>query len=144
MRLTQAKQVGLTLVELIIVVAVMSIIAAVAYPMYTNQTQKARRADAKITLESIAMAQERFYTINGSYAASVAVLSSDPAMPDSVWQSNASTEGYYAIAMAQGTNQDFTLTATRAAGGRQASDKCTSFVLDHQGAKTSTPATGCW
>jgi len=140
----QLKQAGLTLVELMVVVAVMAIISAVAYPLYTNQTQKARRADAKITLESIAMAQERFYTINGSYAATVAALSSDPAMPDNVWQSSTSTEGYYTIALTQGTNQDFTATATRAAGGRQANDSCTSFTLNHQGAKTSNPTTGCW
>ena len=127
-----------------IVVAVMAIIAAVAYPLYTAQTQKARRADAKITLESIAMAQERFYTINGSYAATVAALSTDPAVPDNAWQSSESTEGYYDIALTQGTNQDFTVTATRAAGGRQASDDCISFTLNDQGAKTSNPTTGCW
>jgi prepilin-type N-terminal cleavage/methylation domain-containing protein len=61
----RATQRGLTLIELMIVLAVMAIIAAVGYPLYTNQVQKSRRADAKIALESVAMVEERFYTIYG-------------------------------------------------------------------------------
>ncbi len=141
----RVKQTGLTLVELMIVVAVMAIIAAVAYPLYTAQTQKARRADAKITLESIAMAQERFYTINGSYAGAVAALSTDPTMPDSVWQSDESTEGFYDIVMNQpGGAQTFRVTATPVAGGRQANDTCVQFRINQDGTKDSNPATGCW
>ena len=46
----QTRQRGLTLVELMVVVAVMAIIATIAYPIYTNQVQKSRRADAKVAL----------------------------------------------------------------------------------------------
>ena len=58
---------GLTLVELMIVVAVMAILATVAYPLYTDQVRKVRRSDGRTAVESVALAQERFYTVNGRY-----------------------------------------------------------------------------
>jgi len=136
-----ARQRGLTLVELMIVVAVMAIIATVAYPLYTAQVQKSRRADAKVAVEMVAMAQERFYTINGSYAAILSTLQVSPEI-----QGGASTEGYYTIAnpVLSGGGQGFTVTATRSASGAQQNDGCVSFAINHAGAKTSNPATGCW
>ena len=139
MRLRQA---GLTLVELMVVVAVMAVIAAIAYPLYTTQSQKARRADAKVALETVAMAQERHYTINGNYAASLGSLqvSAEIASGDS-------NEGHYSVAITQGTNQDFTVTATPKSTGAQATDatSCASFTINHQGAKSATgTATNCW
>ena len=136
-----ARQRGLTLVELMVVVAVMAIIATVAYPLYTAQVQKSRRADAKVAVETIAMAQERFYTINGSYTADLSTLQVSTDI-----QGGASDQGYYTIAnpVLSGGGQGFTVTATRAAGGPQASDGCVSFTMNHAGEKTSNPATGCW
>ncbi len=134
----------MTLVELMVVVAVMAVIAAIAYPLYTTQSQKARRADAKVALETVAMAQERFYTINGSYASSLGSLqvSADIAGGNS-------NEGYYAIGAPtlSGGGQNFTVTATPAAGGAQAGDatNCASFTIDHLGTKTATgTASNCW
>jgi type IV pilus assembly protein PilE len=137
-----STQQGLTLVELMIVVAVMAVIAAVAYPLYTGQTQKARRADAKIALESIAMAQERFYTVNGGYAANLSSLqvSADVAGGDS-------DQGYYALTLTQNTDQDFAATATVKSSGAQAGDaaKCGTFTVNHQGVKGSTGSlANCW
>ena len=138
------QQTGLTLVELMVVVAVMAVIAAIAYPLYTTQTQKARRADAKVALDTIALAQERFYTINGNYAATLSSLqvSADIAGGDS-------NEGYYSIAAPTltGGGQGFTVTATPDSGGAQASDAtaCASFTIDHLGTKTATgTASNCW
>ncbi|MDJ0738167.1 MAG: type IV pilin protein [Gammaproteobacteria bacterium] len=140
MRLQQA---GLTLVELMVVVAVMAVIAAIAYPLYTTQSQKARRADAKIALETLALAQERFYTINGSYAATLSSLQVSTAL-----QGGNSDEGYYTVA-ANVTNagQAFTATATVDSGDAQASDStnCGSFTIDQLGTKTYTgSASNCW
>lgn len=138
------RQWGLTLVELMVVVAVMAILAAIAYPLYTNQVQKSRRADAKIALESIAMAQERFYTLNGRYTATLASL-----QVSSDIQGGASDEGYYTIAaptLASGA-QGFTATATASTSGAQSSDRanCTTFSINHLGTKTSTgSASNCW
>lgn len=141
------SQKGLTLIELMVVVAVMAIIAAIAYPLYTTQTQKARRADAKIALESIAMAQERAYTLGGQYyplnAGTLQVQ-----LPAALRGGTDSQEGFYSLAVTQGSNQDFTATATAKTAGAQGSDasSCTTFTIDHTGTKgaTGSSASKCW
>ena len=137
----QAKQRGLTLIELMVVVAVMAILASIAYPLYTNQTQKSRRADAKIALESIAMAEERFYTINGRYAATLSSLQVSTEI-----QGGASDQGYYDISVAYdgGDSQTFVATAEAASGGSQSGDSaCAEFEINQSGEKTATGAK-CW
>lgn len=134
------KQRGLTLVELMVVVAVMAIIAAVAYPLYTAQAQKSRRADAKIALETVAMAQERYYTLNGQYAATLGSLQVSGDI-----QGGTSDEGYYSVAVAVGgtNSEQFTATAAALSGNAQSGDSaCQTFTLNQLG--TKTPATGCW
>ena len=133
---------GLTLIELMVVVAVLAILSAVAYPLYTNQVQKSRRADAKTALQTIALAQERFFTINGEYAGNLSTLQISPEM-----RGGASDEGYYTITLtlAGSDNEQFTVTA--AAGGPQAADTdCEEFTIDHRGVKTATDggSTNCW
>lgn len=61
------KQKGFTLVELMISVAIVAILAAVAYPSYTSSVNKGRRADAQNSLLNFAALQERFYSDRGSY-----------------------------------------------------------------------------
>lgn len=135
---------GLTLVELIVVVAVMSIIAAVAYPVYTTQMQKVRRADAKVALETLALAQERHYTINGAYA-NLATLSSTNLIPDTLADGD-SDKGYYDITVdgLGADNQTYTLTAEVASSGPQSDDSdCEEFTLDNVGDKDAT-GDKCW
>ena len=146
----RTRQSGLTLVELMIVVAVMAIIAAVAYPLYTAQTQKARRADAKVALESLALAEERFYTIFGRYG-TVAQLddpNNDGNNGDSFFGSalanldrdNDGTPDNYAIAVVA-TTTTFTVTAT--AQGAQTDDTgCAAFTIDQIGNKGG--GANCW
>lgn len=135
------KQKGLTLVELMVVVAVMAIIAAIAYPLYTSQTQKTRRADAKVALESIAMAQERFYSLNGEYSPNLSSLQVSTDL-----RSGQSDQGYYQIIVNNlgSDNQTFTVTANKLATGPQSNDTdCAQFTLNHQGVKGATNAK-CW
>lgn len=61
------KDRGFTLIELLIVVAIIGIIAAIAYPSYQNQVASTRRGDAQGALTSFANAMERYYTQQGSY-----------------------------------------------------------------------------
>jgi type IV pilus assembly protein PilE len=58
---------GFTLTELLIVVAIMGILAAIAYPSYTQHIAKARRADCRGALLSLATAMERHFTANATY-----------------------------------------------------------------------------
>jgi type IV pilus assembly protein PilE len=136
-------QKGLTLVELMVVVAVLSILASIAYPLYTNQTQKARRADAKIALETIAMAQERLYTVQGSYASAV---SNGTLQLSTTLAAGNTEEGYYTVAITGG-GQTYSVRATKSSTGAQASDNdCDWFQIDQTGLKTAEDADGtnCW
>jgi type IV pilus assembly protein PilE len=58
---------GFTLLELMIVVAIIGLLAAVAYPSYQDHTRKARRTDAQSMLASFANAMERYYTSGFTY-----------------------------------------------------------------------------
>ena len=68
------KNRGMTLVELLIVVAIVAILASVALPSWNSQVQKARRADARNTLMFVQVEQEKYRADNGSYASSMSAL----------------------------------------------------------------------
>lgn len=67
MQSMQRKQVGFTLIELMIVVAIIAIIAAIALPSYQGYVERTRAGDAQAALMSLANAMERFHTQNGTY-----------------------------------------------------------------------------
>ena len=137
-----SRQRGLTLIELMVVVVVMAVLASVAYPLYTNQVQKSRRADAKAALQTIALAQERYFTINGEYSSGLGSLQVSTAM-----QGGASDDGYYTVTVARAgaDNEQFTVTASTA-GPQVADSNCAQFTINHQGIKTATDGAGtnCW
>src|ERR687891_2609719 len=66
--LTKPKSPGFTLIELMIVVVIIGILAAVAYPQYRDFALRSNRAEAKALLVDAAARQERFFSDNNSYA----------------------------------------------------------------------------
>ena len=58
---------GFTLIELMITVAIVGILAGIAYPSYQDSVRKSRRADAQGALLGFANAMERYFTVNNSY-----------------------------------------------------------------------------
>ena len=128
---------GVTLMELMIVVMIVGILAAVAYPNYRDYAARAKRNEAKAALLQIATNQERFYLNNNSYANELTQLgfATDPAV---------SPTGSYTIDIAPGADStNFSASAVYNFTDNEAS-KCSSFGLDGRGQRTSAPYTDCW
>lgn len=132
------KMRGVTLTELMIVVVVLGILAAVAYPNYRNFAARAKRNEAKAALLQIATNQERFYLNNQIYSDDLTELGFNVAN-GFVTASNSYTINVSGPANA--TN--FTATATYNNVDNE-SGKCALFQIDGRGAKTSTPLLDCW
>lgn len=132
---------GFTLIEVMIVVAIISIIAAIAVPSYSRYMIDARRTDAITFLSEVAGEQQRYFTENNQYAADMQELG----------YGNAKTydtpEGHYVVSVSNpGGTGRYLLTATPATGGKQAGDdECLALTLSDTGAKGSTGSnTNCW
>jgi type IV pilus assembly protein PilE len=123
---------GFTLIELIIAVAIVAILAAIAYPWYKESVAKGRRAEAQALLVQSAQWMERFFAENYSYSTNTAgVAVTDPTMfAASYSQSPTNGTAAYTISVAA-TATSFTVTATRT--GTMATDKCGNFQITNTG-----------
>ena len=130
---------GITLIELMIVVVIVSILAAVAYPNYQEFTARAKRNEARAALLRLATNQERFYLNNNTFTQDLTSLgfATTP-----TWTTET---GYYTIQVTAANASNFTATATYLQGGREATI-CSTFTIDGRGTKTSlpNPPGDCW
>lgn len=101
----RARQAGFTLIEMLIGVAVAGALSSVALPSFEGQLQKARRADALVSMMQIQAAQERFRSNSTSYGtlAQIGVPGTSAARHYTLQTSGASADGYEAVATATGT-----------------------------------------
>lgn len=126
---------GFSLIELMIAVAVISILAAIGYPSYMGHVRSAHRSDAKAALLELAQFMERQYSAGGSY-----VFPSGVTLPyTTVPKEGGST--YYNLSLANQTATTFTLQA--APTGSMASDSCGTLSIDQSGTK-SPASDDCW
>ena len=129
---------GFTLLELMIVVAIVAITAAIALPSYQNQIEKTRRGVAKADLIELTSFMQRFYTENNRFNQDRA--GNLVALPFSESPTDGATKFYdLTVVAAQST---YTLTA--APKGSQSGDSCGTLTVAHTGAKTHSSGSNCW
>jgi type IV pilus assembly protein PilE len=145
MKKSHQSQVGMTLIELMIVVAIVGVLSAIAYPSYTEYVLRGHRAEARTALMDLMQQQERFFTQNGAYAA--------PLTTDfKAFSGDSAANGYYTLsAAACAAPNDLklcvALTATRNTSG---SDPTVGdLTYDSTGLKscingTDTTKSKCW
>ena len=130
---------GVTLMELLVVVTIIGILVAIAYPGYQSQMQKTRRADGKAELLDQAQRLERCFTRFNTYAA--ATCPAAAALVGGV----ASPDQWYLVTDAAPAANSYSLVATPQ--GAQTSDtQCANLTLDNRGARnaTGTLPANCW
>lgn len=127
---------GVTLMELMIVVVVVGILAAVAYPNYRDFAARAKRNEAKALLLEIAQNQERFYMQNNTYG----TLSELGYAGNTI---ETDTGSYDVTITPPPDANNFRAVATFKLGGAEAG-KCSEFTVDGRGAQTSQPKADCW
>lgn len=107
---------GFTLIELMIVVAIVGILAGIAYPSYIDSVQKSRRSDATGALMGFANAMERRFTETNSYlgAAGTALVPTNTGSPW-IYSQQSPVDGgtaYYNLTISDVTTTPYTLRAT--------------------------------
>lgn len=127
---------GFTLIELMIVVLVIGVLAAIAYPSYSQHVIKSRRAAAQACLQEVAQYMERFYTTNLTYLGA--------AVP--VMQCRTDLGRFYRIGLqAAATDKGYTLQAVPTTA--QKDPRCATLSVDVAGTKDvsgTDDATQCW
>ena len=133
---------GITLFELLIVLTIVGVIAAVAVPSYRKHLLRVHRAEAMTALMQLQNAEESHYLRHNTYTARIEV-----APPEGLGLSTASTSNKYTLAVALAADgQSYIATATPA-GGQDADRECLAFSIDARGRRAVSGTAGvqrCW
>ncbi|QJI44118.1 type IV pilin protein [Pseudomonas sp. ADAK7] len=125
---------GFTLIEIMIVIAIIGIVITIGYPSLTEYTKKGRRTEVAGLLSEQAQILERFYSKNNLYTGATGLSTGND---------------FYTITPTI-TDQTFLLTAVRKSGTNMATDKCGDFTITNTGVRSMVNATfglatkDCW
>jgi type IV pilus assembly protein PilE len=138
MTLRPSKSGGFTLIELVIVVLIVAILAAVAIPSYRRYVVRSHRVDAQAALLDLAARQERFYYSSNAYTDDLAALNATETMAGDL----------YKVEVASASSTAYVVKATPLGTQAKSDTACTSLTLNNLGSRGSTgdkandPA--CW
>ena len=133
---------GFTLIELMITVAIIGILAAIAYPSYLEYIAKGRRSQATADLMAAQQWMERFYTENNRYDQNPAGTTTNGAtglLAQRFAQTPAEGTAVYTVRLNAVARDSYTLLATRT--GAMSSDKCGNLQITHLGTKSLAAGT---
>jgi len=136
---------GMTLIELMVVLAIVAILASLAVGSYRRYVLRANRTDATSALLRIQVAQEKYFLQNNAYTTNVTA-----APPVGLGVASPTTNGFYTLAVTGDPNStnniatSFQATAT-AVGAQTADTSCATLTINDQGQRNSAPSTTeCW
>jgi type IV pilus assembly protein PilE len=146
-----ARDRGFSLIELMIALAIVGILAAIAYPSYMAYVARGARAEAKGALLENAQFLERNFTVANRYdanSAGTAIGDGAGEIPLPIATVPRDGTAKYNITVNFDSSTEFALTATPVAGGAMANDPCGAFTLSHTGNKGVNDGTlssaQCW
>lgn len=144
---TKPRAKGFTLIEMLVVLAIVGVLAAVSYPSYVEHVQRAHRVDAQAALMDAAFFMQRHYAAHHRYDTGD-VDAPLVTLPAPLTQSPRQGMARYQISVTQADAGSYTLSATPLSSSALSSDPCGKLTLNQHHLRGVTGATAsvtqCW